>query len=84
MIYEEVRMIVELGDGLNGFPKVAHGGFVATMLDEVMGVLITTNMYARAERKRKLGWERDDALGAFTACEWCRLTSGLDRYAWSY
>jgi thioesterase superfamily protein 4 len=39
----EVRTFLELGSGLNGYPNVCHGGFVATMLDEVMGVLLTVN-----------------------------------------
>jgi len=68
-IYQEVRTIFELGDGLNGFPKIAHGGFVVTMLDEVMGVLITTNVQGRAERQRRAGLEGDGVMSCFTACE---------------
>jgi len=33
----------ELGDGLNGFPKIAHGGLLAALLDEQMGMLLTVN-----------------------------------------
>lgn len=40
---QEVRTFVEIGSGVNGYPNVCHGGFVATMLDEVMGVLLTVN-----------------------------------------
>ena len=69
MVYEEVRTILELGDGLNGFPKIAHGGFVATMLDEVMGVLITTNIQARADRTKGLGDQGEHGMSCFTACE---------------
>ena len=32
--YNEIVTIIDLGDGLNGHPQIAHGGFVATMLDE--------------------------------------------------
>jgi thioesterase superfamily protein 4 len=39
----EVFTFFELGDGLNGFPNISHGGFVATMLDEEMGILLTIN-----------------------------------------
>ncbi|KAJ9649772.1 hypothetical protein H2199_000551 [Coniosporium tulheliwenetii] len=37
----EVRILLDLGDGVNGYPHTAHGGFVATLLDEVVGVLLT-------------------------------------------
>jgi len=40
---QEVRTFLNLGSGVNGYPNVCHGGFVATMLDEVMGVLLTVN-----------------------------------------
>jgi thioesterase superfamily protein 4 len=73
MIFPEVKTIVELGDGLNGFPTIAHGGFVATMLDEVMGVLITSNMSARSKR---MGLETDELMGAFTACVYLEVGWG--------
>lgn len=31
---KEIVTIIDLGDGLNGHPRIAHGGFAATMLDE--------------------------------------------------
>lgn len=40
---QEVLTLFELGSGLNGFPNIAHGGFVATMLDEIMGILLSVN-----------------------------------------
>ncbi|KAF2464679.1 uncharacterized protein BDR25DRAFT_241695 [Lindgomyces ingoldianus] len=40
----EVRTIMDLGNGLNGHPNICHGGFVATMLDEIFGVLIIANI----------------------------------------
>ncbi|KAF2107857.1 HotDog domain-containing protein, partial [Lophiotrema nucula] len=36
----EVRTLLDLGSGMNGHPNVCHGGFVATMLDEILGVLV--------------------------------------------
>lgn len=40
---QEIRTFLEIGNGVNGYPNVCHGGFVATILDEVMGVLLTVN-----------------------------------------
>jgi len=39
----EVRTLFALSAGVNGYPGVAHGGFVAAVLDEVMGLLMTAN-----------------------------------------
>ena len=30
---KEIVTILELGDGVNGYPQIVHGGMVATMLD---------------------------------------------------
>ena len=38
---EEVRMLVSLEYGVNGWPQMAHGGIVGTILDEAMGTLAT-------------------------------------------
>jgi hypothetical protein len=78
--FEEVRTIMELGDGLNGHPRICHGGFVATMLDEVCGVLITLNLEGKMRRARER-WGKGDGseegvlgphegLHCFTACKW--------------
>ncbi|KAI9747156.1 MAG: hypothetical protein M1815_004557 [Lichina confinis] len=40
---EEVRTLFALGDGVNGYPHSCHGGIVATIVDEVMGLLISVN-----------------------------------------
>jgi acyl-coenzyme A thioesterase PaaI-like protein len=40
---EELNTLLSLGYGVNGYPHVAHGGVTATIIDEVMGVLIMTN-----------------------------------------
>ncbi|RDL36029.1 Thioesterase superfamily protein [Venustampulla echinocandica] len=39
----EVRTLVTLGSGMNGFPDVLHGGIIATLMDDVMGILTITN-----------------------------------------
>jgi acyl-coenzyme A thioesterase THEM4 len=39
----EVVTFFELGNGVNGFPNISHGGFVATLLDEEMGILLSVN-----------------------------------------
>ncbi|MCJ1304953.1 hypothetical protein MMC08_007766 [Hypocenomyce scalaris] len=40
---QEVRTLISLGSGVNGYPRIAHGGFVATLLDEGMGILMEAN-----------------------------------------
>lgn len=39
----EARAMFALSTGVNGYPNIAHGGFVASLLDEIMGILISTN-----------------------------------------
>lgn len=63
--YREIRMLMDLGNGLNGHANICHGGFVATMLDEVIGALITLNMEKKME-KMKPG-STDSKLHCFTA-----------------
>ena len=40
---KEVCLLLSLGDGLNGQPGLAHGGMIATLLDEAMAILIAVN-----------------------------------------
>ena len=40
---QEVFVFFEVGSGVNGYPDTCHGGFVATMLDEVMGIVLNVN-----------------------------------------
>ena len=40
---EEVRMLVSLEYGVNGWQHIAHGGIVGAILDEAMGNLATFN-----------------------------------------
>ncbi|EXJ54745.1 hypothetical protein A1O7_10086 [Cladophialophora yegresii CBS 114405] len=39
----EVRAFLSTGPGVNGHPGIAHGGFVAAIIDEIMGFLINSN-----------------------------------------
>lgn len=66
--FAEVRTIMDLGSGLNGHPNICHGGFVATMLDEVLGVLIQLNLEVMATELR---WKdgKHPGLSCFTACK---------------
>jgi acyl-coenzyme A thioesterase PaaI-like protein len=40
---EEVHTLLTLGYRLNGYPGRAHGGVLATVIDEVMGILLGIN-----------------------------------------
>lgn len=63
LAYKELLVIMDLGDGLNGYPQVLHGGFAATLLDETCGGLIQLNMF---EKVKKLGSQH--ATNYLTAC----------------
>lgn len=39
----ELRMLVNLGYRVNGYPNLCHGGIVGTLVDEAMGMLLTVN-----------------------------------------
>lgn len=65
MIYKELLIILDLGDGLNGYPKVLHGGFAATLLDETCGSLIHLNMLERVKR-----FGSQHSMNYLTACKW--------------
>ncbi|PSN72004.1 hypothetical protein BS50DRAFT_569588 [Corynespora cassiicola Philippines] len=53
--YKQLRTLVDIGDGLDGHPRVLHGGFVATLLDEVCGMIVTLNLDKKTERLREAG-----------------------------
>ncbi|KAK4569714.1 hypothetical protein LTR86_002682 [Recurvomyces mirabilis] len=40
---EEVSTLILVGDGMNGHPSILHGGIVASILDEAMGILQNAN-----------------------------------------
>ncbi len=63
--YEQLLVILDLGDGLNGYPQVLHGGFATTLLDETCGALIQLNVF---EKVRKLGSQH--AMNYLTACRY--------------
>ncbi|KAK5706978.1 hypothetical protein LTR17_021121 [Elasticomyces elasticus] len=39
----EVSTLIRMGDGMNGHPGILHGGIVASVLDEAMGILQNVN-----------------------------------------
>ena len=53
--YKEIKELVDVGDGLDGYPNVMHGGVTATLLDEACGALINFNAVKKVERERALG-----------------------------
>ena len=71
---QEVRTLMDLGNGVNGHPDICHGGFVATMLDEVIGVLLTLNL--GIEQGQKHGESVNEPLRSFTACEFAGSFAG--------
>ncbi|KAK2044472.1 thioesterase superfamily protein [Colletotrichum somersetense] len=42
-IIRELKALLTLGAGVNGFPNVSHGGIVATILDETIGTIFGIN-----------------------------------------
>src|ERR1700712_2334932 len=40
---EELKCLVSIGPGVNGWQDMLHGGIAATLLDELMGVLLHLN-----------------------------------------
>ncbi|KAI7554738.1 hypothetical protein KC331_g344 [Hortaea werneckii] len=61
---QEVHFLVRVGDGLNGHPAILHGGIVAALVDEGMGVLQTVNHerahMLRLRQKKSPGGNGDD------------------------
>ncbi|KFY45181.1 hypothetical protein V494_01106 [Pseudogymnoascus sp. VKM F-4513 (FW-928)] len=45
----EVTTLLALESGLNGYAHICHGGIIATILDEVMGLLLSVNKGREAE-----------------------------------
>ncbi|KAL5378545.1 hypothetical protein PMIN06_011286 [Paraphaeosphaeria minitans] len=61
--HNELRVIYEIGEGVSGWPKIAHGGFVVTLLDESMGMLLQLNIAL----KKQQGVRPIEGGNAFTA-----------------
>ncbi|KNG49670.1 thioesterase superfamily protein [Stemphylium lycopersici] len=55
--YKEIKSVVDLGTGLNGYPQIVHGGVAATLLDETCGILVIANADRKVEREREAGRE---------------------------
>ncbi|CAE7215563.1 hypothetical protein CFE70_009931 [Pyrenophora teres f. teres 0-1] len=53
--YREIKELVDVGDRLDGYPHVMHGGITATLLDEVCGALINCNAMKKVERAGEVG-----------------------------
>ncbi|WEW60264.1 hypothetical protein PRK78_005749 [Emydomyces testavorans] len=51
----EVRTLLSIESGLNGYPHVCHGGIIATVLDEGMGLLLSLNKDREEEAARASG-----------------------------
>jgi thioesterase superfamily protein 4 len=70
MPYKEIVTIVDLGNGVDGYPQTCHGGMVATLMDEVCGVLVNLSKERHRERLLQSGCQTPPAiLGYMTACE---------------
>ncbi|QDS69446.1 hypothetical protein FKW77_005562 [Venturia effusa] len=52
---EELRTLVSIGPGVNGWQDMLHGGIAATLLDELMGVLLHLNNELLKERAISAG-----------------------------
>ncbi|KIH88012.1 thioesterase superfamily [Sporothrix brasiliensis 5110] len=50
----ELKALMSIGPGINGHIGVAHGGIVATILDEVLGLLMPLNL-ARDRHNKRIG-----------------------------
>ncbi|KAE9974795.1 hypothetical protein BLS_002907 [Venturia inaequalis] len=52
---EELRTLVSVGPGVNGWQDMLHGGIAATLLDELMGMLLHLNNDLLKERATAAG-----------------------------
>lgn len=50
---DEVRILVTLGEGMNGAPFMLHGGIVAMLMDDCIGTLMSVN---KDEDNEPLSW----------------------------
>jgi acyl-coenzyme A thioesterase PaaI-like protein len=66
-LIQEARRLLSLGSGLNGWPHVCHGGITATILDEVMGHLLTINVERQEELAKAAGEVPSARPAAYTA-----------------
>lgn len=54
----EMKLLVTLGAGLNGWPGICHGGAIATLIDEFMGALMNVH-----RKERVAAGHADSGLG---------------------
>lgn len=52
---EELRTLVSIGTGVNGWKDMLHGGIAATLLDELMGLLLHLNNDLLRQRAKAAG-----------------------------
>ncbi|KFY56644.1 hypothetical protein V497_06061, partial [Pseudogymnoascus sp. VKM F-4516 (FW-969)] len=52
---EVVSTLFSMGDGMNGYPAVAHGGLIAALFDEAMGVAMMRLRASAADLKNPAG-----------------------------
>lgn len=64
---DSVSTFVTLGDALDGHPGILHGGIVAALLDEGMGILQTANHEYAHSRLVGEGKMPETGLGSYTA-----------------
>ena len=68
---QEISTLATLGFALDGHPGILHGGIVASLLDEGMGVLQTVNHerdhFLKVGRGEAEGESPEKGLGSFTA-----------------
>lgn len=60
---EELRTLVSVGPGVNGWQDMLHGGIAATLLDELMGVLLHLNNDLLKERAKAVGKVHEHSNG---------------------
>lgn len=64
----EVSSAMIVGDGMNGHPAIMHGGIVATLCDEAMGIYMSVNVERHRRRLDiKKRHEEEQIMTAFTA-----------------
>jgi acyl-coenzyme A thioesterase THEM4 len=64
----DVRTFLRLEHGLNGYPGVCHGGIIATIFDEILGIAVgVAYQHDKAIQKRKGTYQRGSRNPSMTA-----------------